>query len=186
MNKKDRQKLALLEKYDGTWRKTHGLSTSQLYHIYWGIIMRCENPKDPSYSRYGACGIKMCKEWRENFVLFAQWSFENGYYEKRNSKNMNKCTLDRINPNMGYCPENCRWVDKHTQSANRRYKKNSSGYTGVYWTQKNKKYRAMIKVNGKSIFIALKDTPYEAHIARVLFIKEKELKEYPEYNEVVL
>ena len=56
----------------------------------------------------------------------------------------------------------------------------------MYWTQKNKKYRAMIKINGKSIFIALKDTPYEAHIARVLFVKEKGLKEYPEYKEVVV
>ena len=170
----------------GCWQQTHGLSRSQLYHIYWGVIMRCENPNDPSYERYGFRGIKMCKEWRENFVRFAQWSFENGYYEERNEKNMNKCTLDRIDPRGDYSPENCRWTDKHTQSANRNYKKNKSGYTGVYWTTKNKKYRAMIKVKGNMVFISLHDTPYDAHKARVKYIKENNLTEYPEFYEEVL
>ena len=168
------------------WQKTHGLSRSQLYHIYYGIIMRCENPNDPSYERYGARGIKMCKEWRENFVRFAQWSFKNGYYEERNEKNMNKCTLDRIDPRGDYSPENCRWTDKHTQSANRRYKKNTSGYTGVYWTIPNKKWRSEVGTKHKRIFLGLFNTPKEAHIARVKFIKENNMSEYPEFYEVVL
>lgn len=169
-----------------TWKESHGLSRSQLYRVYWGTIERCENPNDPSYERYGARGIKMCKEWRENFVRFAQWSFENGYYEERNEKNMNKRTLDRIDVNGDYSPENCRWTDKHTQSANRRNKKNKSGYTGVYWTVKNKKYRSMLHLNRKHILLGLFDTPKDAHIARVKFIKENNMSEYPEFYEVIV
>ena len=174
-----------LHKENGTWKQTHGLSRSQLYKVYWGTRQRCENPNDPSYKRYGARGIKMCKEWQENFVLFAQWSFENGYCEDRNENNMNRCTLDRIDVNGDYCPENCRWTDKHTQSANRRNPKNKSGYTGVYWTICNKKWRSMIHINKKHILLGLFATAEEAHLARVKYIKENNLTEYPEYYEVV-
>ena len=98
---------------------------TRLNSIFTGIKQRCLNKKNPSYKDYGGRGITICKEWSDTenighgngFVTrgwdnFRKWALENGYQDN--------LSIDRIDNNKGYCPENCRWVDVKTQSNNKR------------------------------------------------------------------
>ena len=93
-------------------------SELRIYCIYQGMHSRCERPSHPSYTNYGGRGILVCQEWsgKYGFFEFYKWSMENGYNEN--------LTIDRINNNLGYFPNNCRWVTMKEQGANKRpYKK---------------------------------------------------------------
>lgn len=89
-----------------------GLSDTRIYTIWKGMIQRCNNSNCDAYSYYGAKGIKVCDEWSgtQGFFNFVAWSLENGY-----NKDL---TIDRINGQDGYCPNNCRWADWSTQRRN--------------------------------------------------------------------
>lgn len=89
-----------------------GLSDTRIYTIWKGMIQRCNNSNCDAYSYYGAKGIKVCDEWSgtQGFFNFVAWSLENGY-----SKDL---TIDRINGQDGYRPDNCRWADWSTQRRN--------------------------------------------------------------------
>lgn len=78
--------------------------------IHSNMIQRCTNPKSTYYSRYGGRGITVCPEWR-NGKSFKQWAVTNGYRDG--------LTLDRIDNDKGYSPENCRWVTQSQNSCNR-------------------------------------------------------------------
>jgi len=93
----------------------HNLSRTKLYKVYHSIKGRCQNPDDQQYLRYGKRGIKICKEWDNNFEIFYQWSMDNGYQEG--------LTIDRKDNNGDYCPENCRFVTQKINSRNRRSNK---------------------------------------------------------------
>lgn len=62
----------------------------------------------------------MCDEWKDDFMAFYNWSYSNGYNDKKLSSGVNKLTIDRVDNDGNYCPENCRWVTQKTQSNNTR------------------------------------------------------------------
>ena len=96
---------------------THGMSKTRLYRVWCDMRRRCNDIKTPEYKNYGARGIKVCKEWESDFLAFYKWSMANGYDE--NAKRF-ECTIDRIDVNGNYSPDNCRFVDIMVQASNKR------------------------------------------------------------------
>lgn len=90
---------------------------TRLYSIWGGIIQRTTNKKNNHYQEYGGRGIKVCEEWRDS-INFIKWARENGYNDK--------LIIDRINNNLGYNPENCRWVT-HSESNVNKFKRKEWG-----------------------------------------------------------
>lgn len=117
---------------------THGMSRSRLYGVWTGMKKRCSNPSHPHYKDYGARGIAVCAEWTSDFYVFAAWALSHGYDEHAPK---GKCTLDRIDPNGDYCPENCRFADMTVQQNNRRDRSNNVqvylGQDGIYHASPN-------------------------------------------------
>lgn len=98
-------------------RRTHGGKGTRLYRVWQGMRERCENPNHVSYKLYGGRGISVCSEWDQDYASFRDWALSSGY--DFNAKR-GDCTLDRVDVNGNYCPENCRWVSMLIQSNNRR------------------------------------------------------------------
>lgn len=95
---------------------THGKRKSRLYGIWASAKQRCCDPNSSRYHRYGGRGITICDEWKNDFQAFYEWAMANGYDE---NAPRGQCTLDRIDNDKGYYPDNCRWVDMKTQNNNR-------------------------------------------------------------------
>lgn len=132
------------------------------------MLDRCNNENSTFYYEYGERGIEVCKEWCE-FESFMEWAFESGY-----DANLE---IDRKDNNLGYFPDNCRWVDGFTQAYNKRmYRSNSSGVIGVNWVERDNKWQARISVNGERISLGSFHNFEDAVEAR----KEAELKYYGE------
>ena len=147
---------------------THGISQNKFYQTWYGMLQRCTNSIREDYKYYGARGVVVCGEWLDvrNFVAWAEKTYPN----------IEDATLDRIDNNKGYSPENCRWVDKTTQVLNRRIMKNNkSGYVGVIWNKRGRKWIANIGVNNKLINIGSFPTIEEAVQARDNYIIENKL-----------
>lgn len=118
---------------NGGYRKyrTFTWSNKRIAGIFRDMKSRCYNENDKSYRWYGAKGIIVCDEWINNPILFEEWALNNGYEDN--------LTIDRIDSNKNYSPENCRWI---SQSDNCKYKSTSSlinvdgeEHTGREWAK---------------------------------------------------
>lgn len=96
----------------------HGMSDTRIYHIWKMMKSRCNNANSQNYKHYGGRGISVCKEWdgSNGFWSFYNWSIQNGYTDE--------LSIDRIDNDGNYCPENCRWTTLSEQAKNKRPRKN--------------------------------------------------------------
>lgn len=98
--------------YQREQQTKHGKSTTRMARIWYNMKERCLNRNNTSFANYGGRGITVCKEWLADFDNFYRWAICNGYRDD--------LTIDRINVNGNYEPNNCRWIPKGEQSRNRR------------------------------------------------------------------
>lgn len=94
--------------------RTHGMTGSKIYRTWAHIKGRCYKETDKQYKDYGARGITMCTEWKNSFTVFYD------YVSKLPNFNVHGYSLDRINNNGNYEPNNVRWADSKTQNNNKR------------------------------------------------------------------
>lgn len=144
----------------------HGYNNTRPYEIWENMKQRCYNSKCPMYNYYGGRGITICEEWKNHPEAFVNWAIQNGYSEN--------LTIDRIDNSKGYSPDNCRWVDRKTQSLNRNLQSNNkSGIKNVFWDKSRSKWRVQIDNWSKRF-----DTKEEAIKARKKRLIEIGREEY--------
>lgn len=97
----------------------HGLRNTRLYRIWANMKTRCYNTNDNHYERWGGRGITMCDEWKNNFKPFYDWAMTNGYSDD--------LSIDRVDNNGNYEPNNCRWATVKEQNNNKRNVKKKKG-----------------------------------------------------------
>lgn len=150
--------------------KTHGKSSEPTYKVWLSMKQRCLNPKNKRYSDYGGRGITVCDEWGSSYSSFHVWLVNNGYGVG--------LSIDRIDNDKGYNPDNCRVVDGSVQGANRRKLKNgSTAYIGVSFLTSCpiRPYRASLAWRGKKIMLGNYRTANEAAEARDGYILKHNL-----------
>lgn len=94
---------------------SHKMSDTRLYNIWCAIKQRCFYPKHKDYHNYGGRGITVCPEWKNDFMSFYSWAITHGY--------RSDLSIDRIDVNGNYEPDNCRWATAHDQRINQRPRK---------------------------------------------------------------
>lgn len=116
----------------------HGKQGTRVYNTWSIMLQRCNNHRNPNYHYYGGRGISVCPEWELSFVAF---------YKDMGDRPKG-LSLDRINNNLGYFKENCRWVNACVQSQNQRIAiTNKSGIRGVSWNGRRQKWHVRIEAN---------------------------------------
>ncbi len=146
--------------------KTHGLKSNKFYQTWVGMLQRCNNPNHKAYKDYGGRGITVCEEWLDvrNFVAWCEDTYIEGM------------TLDRIDNDKGYSPDNCRWTTRTIQSINQRVgKNNKSGYVGVSWRKNRNKWTVRIRTEIRYECLGHFDDLMEAVIFRDNYIIENKL-----------
>lgn len=122
----------------GWGHKTHGETNTRLYGIWCGIKQRTSPNADKRHKKdYYLRGIRVCDEWANSFEEFRDWALANGYDE---NAPFGECTIDRIDNDGNYCPDNCRWISNKEQarnkSNNRNYTYNGETHNITDWARK--------------------------------------------------
>lgn len=130
------------------------MSEKKIRNTWIAMKQRCYYTKGEKYKTYGAKGISVCKEWKNDFKSFLLWSVNNGFKDG--------LTLDRIDNDGDYTPLNCRWTTSSIQARNTKKirKNNKSGYRGV--CKKGDKWRANIMHGCGQIHLGVFEYPYTA------------------------
>lgn len=135
----------------------HGQCRSPEYLTWCSMHNRCSRPGNARYAEYGGRGIAVCERWRD----FADFLSDMG------SKPGPGHSIERIDNNVGYTPENCRWATATDQQRHKRLQANNkSGAAGVYWNRANQNWCAGIKVSGKSLYLGAFSEKSDAIAAR--------------------
>lgn len=129
----------------------HGLRQAPEYENWHNMKQRCLNPNFPGYHNYGGRGITICQRWIESFINF---------YNDMGKRPTPEHSVERIDNNRGYYPDNCKWGTKLEQIVNRRLKPNTCGYRGV--SVNRSKFKATIWVNYKAYGLGSYSTKEEA------------------------
>lgn len=163
------------KKFKGNDLITNRLRNHPAYSMLDHIKQRCYNKNCKMYKYYGGIGIDVCEEWKRDYYSFCKWAEENGYKKG--------LTIDRIDPNKGYYPDNCRFIPFKEQRENKHKQlNNTSGYTGISFAKNINKWHSYINVDGKRINCGYYKDIQEALLARNNKIKELNLnyirKEY--------
>ena len=127
---------------NGRYESKYTAEELVLYRVWGAMKHRCANPNDKRFKNYGGRGITVCEEWQNDYLAFYKWAVSNGYKKG--------LTIDRIDTDGNYCPENCRWATPAQQ--NRNYSRNH-----------------LVTYNGKTMCIADWATHFGINRATVLF-----------------
>ena len=148
-------------------RESHGDYGKRLFHTYNNMKQRCLNKNFKQYKDYGGRGITVCDAWLNSYIKFREWALSTGYYKT--------LTIDRIDNNKSYSPDNCRWVTHTEQRLNTRLRKdNTTGYTGISMRPSGR-YVSIVFLNGKKHTIGTFNKVKDAVIARNKFIRDNNL-----------
>ena len=130
----------------------HGYYKHPLYGIWNNVKSRCSNKNNKDYKDYGGRGITICDEWKGGPKSFIEWSENNGWKKG--------LYIDRKNNDGNYCPSNCRFVTSFINSQNTRLlqRNNTSGYRGVSWRGRDKKWAFEIGINGERRYLGSFDS----------------------------
>lgn len=152
----------------GCLRGKNKITNHILYTTWYNMLQRCYNSNSKAYKYYGERGITVCERWHltENFIEDMFPTFEEGL------------SLDRIDVDGNYEPNNCRWVTKNVQARNKRLLRddNTSGFRGVYWHKANNKWVVQITINSKKVHLGYFNTAIDGAIAYNNYVIENNLE----------
>ena len=157
----------------------HGDGKVKIYGVWSNMIKRTTDKQNKSYEVYGARGITVCNEWKNDYLVFKEWALKNGYKEG--------LTIDRIDVDGNYEPSNCRWVTRTVQSRNtqRLNKTNNTGYRGVNFRRFKSgkiKFRSRIVVDKKTIHLGYFDCRLAAAYAYDNYVTKNNLEHTRNFN----
>lgn len=145
-----------------SWGQYHGKSHEKIYKTWKSMKERCGNPNSKSYKIYGAEGKRVCSEWLHDFQAFYDWSMTNGYKDN--------LTIERIDGNKGYSPDNCKWATRTEQMNNIRNNKHLT-YNGK--TQTRAQWAREMNINYNTLIYRLDELKWDVEKALITPTKKR-------------